>query len=65
MSEEQVDPERPCLHCMMVGLIDDFFAEHPASPTASDNLDTDEADEASYASRIRLYMFTPQVRRLE
>ena len=30
MSEERVDQERPCLHCMMVELIDDFFAEYPA-----------------------------------
>jgi hypothetical protein len=45
MSEERDDQERPCLHCMMVGLIDDFFAEHPALPAASDNVDTDEADE--------------------
>ena len=32
MSEEQVAQERPCLHCMMVELIDDFFAEYPATP---------------------------------
>ena len=44
MSEEQVDQGRPCLHCLMVDLIDDFFAEYP--PTAgSDKVDTDEADE--------------------
>ena len=29
MSEERIDQERPCLHCMMVELIDDFFAEFP------------------------------------
>ena len=29
MSEEREDQERPCLHCMMVELIDGFFAEHP------------------------------------
>ena len=36
--------ERPCLHCMMVELIDDFLAEHPAT-TGSGKVDTDEADE--------------------
>ena len=36
--------ERPCLHCMMVELIDDFLAEHPAT-TGSDKVDTAEADE--------------------
>ena len=43
MSEAQVD-QRPCLHCMMVELIDDFFAEYPAT-AASDEVDTNEADE--------------------
>ena len=45
MSEEQVAQERPCLHCMMVDLIDDFFAEYPATAGGSDKVDTDEADE--------------------
>ena len=31
MSAERDDQERPCLHCMMVELIDDFFAEYPAT----------------------------------
>ena len=44
MSLEREDQERPCLHCMMVELIDDFFAEYPAR-AASDKVDTDEADE--------------------
>jgi hypothetical protein len=35
MSEERDDQERPCLHCIIVELIDDFFAE-------SDTIDTDE-----------------------
>ena len=30
MPEDQAE-ERPCLHCMMVELIDDFFAEYPAA----------------------------------
>jgi hypothetical protein len=37
--------ERPCLHCLIVELIDEFFAEYPAKSGASDNVDTDEADE--------------------
>ena len=44
MSRDRVDEERPCLHCMIVELIDDFFAEYPAT-AASDKVDTDEADE--------------------
>jgi hypothetical protein len=31
MSEERDDQERPCLHCMIIELIDDFFADNPAS----------------------------------
>ncbi len=49
MSEEQVAQERPCLHCMMVELIDDFFAEYPATPGGSDTVDTDEGDEVIVA----------------
>src|SRR5215469_6553884 len=44
MSREQEDQERPCLHCMIVELIDDFFAGNPAT-AGSDKVDTDEADE--------------------
>ena len=44
MSREREDQERPCLHCMMVELIDDFFAEYPAT-AGSDKVDTAEADE--------------------
>ena len=44
MSREQEDQERPCLHCLMVELIDDFFAEYPAT-AGSDKVDTGEADE--------------------
>src|SRR5215469_15874346 len=43
MSREREDQERPCLHCMIVELIDDFFAEYPATD-ASDKVDTAEAD---------------------
>ena len=42
MSEERDDQERPCLHCMIVELIDDFFAEYPANTGESDTIDTNE-----------------------
>ena len=51
MSEERVDQERPCLHCMMVELIDDFFAEYPAPAGGSDKVDTTEADEVDRRHR--------------
>ncbi len=44
MSEQREDEERPCLHCMMVELIDDFLGEYPAT-AGSNKVDTDEADE--------------------
>ena len=44
MSDERESQERPCLHCMMVELIDDFFVECPAT-AGSDKVDTAEADE--------------------
>ena len=43
MSRKREDQERPCLHCMMVELIDDFFAENSAT-AGSDKVDTGEAD---------------------
>jgi hypothetical protein len=43
MSGEQAEQERPCLHCRMVEVIDDFFAEYPTA--GSDKVDTSEADE--------------------
>ena len=49
MLEAQNDQERPCLHCMIVDLIDDFFAEYPAAPGESDKVDTGEADEVIVA----------------
>ena len=43
MSVEQVEnEERPCLHCLMVDLIDDYFAEYKASSGEEDAIDTDE-----------------------
>jgi hypothetical protein len=41
MSEQQDEQERPCLHCMMVDLIDDFFADYPAGGEP-ETIDTDE-----------------------
>ncbi len=43
MSEDQDQPEeRPCLHCLIVDLVEDFFAEYPAATGEPDTLDTDE-----------------------
>src|SRR5262245_61306956 len=42
MSEQPDDQDRPCLHCMMVELIDEFFAEHPAAGGEPGTIDTDE-----------------------
>jgi hypothetical protein len=49
MSDEPNNQERPCLHCMMVELIDDFFAEYPATAGGSDKVDTGEANEVIVA----------------
>ena len=45
MSGERDDQERPCLHRMMVDLIDDFFAEYHSTAGGSDKVDASEADE--------------------
>jgi len=43
MSDNQdVKEERPCLHCLIVELIDDFSAEYPAASGEPDTIDTDE-----------------------
>jgi hypothetical protein len=42
MSVERDDQERPCLHCIMLELIDDFFAEYPAASGEPDAINTDE-----------------------
>ena len=42
MSEVQDTEERPCLHCMMVELIENFFAEYPTASGEPDTIDTDE-----------------------
>ena len=49
MSVERDEQERPCLHCMIVELIDDFLAAHPATAGGSDTVDADEADEVIVA----------------
>ena len=49
MPNERNDRERPCLHCMMVEVIDEFLAEYPTAPGGSDKVDTDEADEVIVA----------------
>jgi hypothetical protein len=40
--EAQDTQERPCLHCLMVELIEDFFAENPAMSGEPEAIDTDE-----------------------
>jgi hypothetical protein len=43
MSDDQeADEERPCLHCQIVELIDDFFAEYRAATVEPNTIDTDE-----------------------
>jgi hypothetical protein len=53
MSEDRVDEERPCLHCMMVELIDDFFAEYPAT-AEQDGLIRQQVIDQNYALRRRV-----------
>jgi len=40
--DQEQSEERPCLHCLIVDLIDEFFAEYPAAPDDTAALDTDE-----------------------
>ncbi|HWX84115.1 MAG TPA: hypothetical protein VNZ48_11015 [Xanthobacteraceae bacterium] len=40
--EQGDDEERPCLHCLIVEVVDSFFAEYPVSAEAPDTIDTDE-----------------------
>jgi hypothetical protein len=43
MSEHRdAQEERPCLHCLVVELVDNFYAEYPASTGEPDAIDTDE-----------------------
>src|SRR5580704_12383865 len=34
--EQNDDDERPCLHCLIVEVVDNFFAEYPVSEEAPD-----------------------------
>jgi len=40
--EKNEDEERPCLHCLMVDVIDSFFADYPVSSEEPDAIDTNE-----------------------
>jgi hypothetical protein len=43
MSDDQeANEERPCLHCQIVELIDDFFVEYPVSAGEPNTIDTEE-----------------------
>ena len=43
MSDEQeAAEERPCLHCLIVEVIDDFFAEYPVATGEQNTIDVDE-----------------------
>ena len=43
MSDDQeACEERPCLHCLIVELIDDFLAEYPVATGEPNTIDTDE-----------------------
>ena len=43
MSDDQNEnAERPCLHCLLIELIDNFFAEYPVSSDEPDMIDPDE-----------------------
>ena len=40
--DHEANEERPCLHCLIVELIDDFFAENPVATGEPNVIDTDE-----------------------
>jgi hypothetical protein len=40
--DREANEERPCLHCLIVELVDDFFAENPVVPDEPNVIDTDE-----------------------
>jgi hypothetical protein len=43
MSDDRAEnEERPCLHCLIVEQIDDFFAEYPVATGELNMIDTDE-----------------------
>ncbi len=45
MAEPEDEQERPCLHCIMVELIDDFLRRISTCAGGSDKADAEEADE--------------------
>ena len=40
--DQEANEERPCLHCLIVELIDDFFAENPVATDEPNVIDADE-----------------------
>lgn len=43
MSDEiETADERPCLHCLLIEVIDGFYAENPISTEEPDAIDTNE-----------------------
>ena len=40
--DHEANEERPCLHCLIVELIDEFFAENPVARHEPNVIDTDE-----------------------
>ena len=40
--DQEANEERPCLHCLIVELIDDFFAENPVATDEPNVIDPDE-----------------------
>ena len=40
--DQETDEERPCLHCLIVEMIDDFFVEYPVTTGEPNTIDTDE-----------------------
>ena len=43
MADDQNDDEdRPCLHCLIVEVVDNYFAEYPVSTEEPDTIDTNE-----------------------
>jgi len=43
MADERTeDEDRPCLHCLIVDVLDSYFAEYPVSADEPDVIDTDE-----------------------
>ena len=53
MAEPEDEQERPCVHCTMVELIDDFFAQYPPAPGGSDKADPEEVVVKCGLSRLQ------------